>query len=551
MVTNSQVLPSTLKNHDPFYWCQHFVSELASQFSLSYAAFLIEQQDESVSIWLSWSQELGARHYVEGVSLESHQTLSSALVSSVKEKRRWISESTFSGYRMIWPMAEPNWLRLCVPILFDGQILGYFYAEVLSAEDHNVLANALVQSIEMETMALSACVFSVEAKYQTAKTASLLVLQSNQLSAYQRRLDRLHSLIFKLMQVKSTNDLYSQAVALGRNYLEIDRIAIFLVDQEANQMFGTFGTDPEGSLVDRRSFVSALPDHPLVNNALKNKDYMVVKEDAPLYFGREQVGVGWNAMIALWDDVRCLGWIAADNLLSQSPFDEGLRDILKLFGLALSAQISVKRSHEELMQFNQHLEFRVKNRTQELENLNQQLALANQDLIQLSLLDGLTGIANRRAFDEKIIQLSQATKTSKFTPALLILDIDYFKQFNDYYGHLKGDDCLRKISISLNYLAQSTENVTFYRYGGEEFAFLFDDISFSALNTFCSIIHKTIQELRISHEKSALKQVTVSVGGSLWFHSNSMSIKRWITFADKALYRVKHQGRNDSSLYEK
>jgi diguanylate cyclase (GGDEF)-like protein len=529
--------------NDPFQWCQCFVSQLASRFALSYVAFLIEQEDE-LDLWLSWSKERGITHYTEKSSLEFHQTFSSALVFSVKEKQSWISESTHRGYRMIWPMEEAHWLRLCVPIFFDGQILGYLYTELLSADDHVILANMLSQSIEAENVALSACLFSAESKRQAIKTEYLLVQQSNQLSTYHRRLERLHSLIFKLMQVPSLNELYRESVALGCFYLEVDRVAIFLVDQSENQMFGTFGTDPDGNLVDRRCFISALPDHPLVNNALENRDYMVVKEDAPLYFGREQVGIGWNAMIALWDDVQCLGWIAVDNLISQTPFDEDLRGVLKLFGLALSVQISAKRNHETLIQFNQHLECRVKDRTEELEIINRQLALANQDLIQLALLDGLTSVANRRAFNEQICCLFQDAKTHQRNPALLILDIDYFKQFNDHYGHLNGDDCLRKISSSLNNFAQSQENVTFYRYGGEEFAFLFSNISFCALEEFSFLLQAVINNLAICHEKSLFQRVTVSVGGCLWSHSNTVDIKQWITVADKALYRAKSQGRN-------
>lgn len=403
-------------------------------------------------------------------------------------------------------------------------------------QDHGERLCRVLHRVERDLETLSSCLLSAEVvSHYSSKQR-----QSKNLALYQRRLAHLHPLILQLMHCPSLDDLFETTVRLGREYLEIDRIAIFLVDRETNRMQGSYGTDPDGNLVDRRSFISTLPDHPLVNNALANKDYMVVKDHVPLYFGREQVGTGWNAMVSLWDDSACLGWIAADNLMSQSPFDDGLREALKLLGLALSAQMVVKRTHENLVQLNQELEMRVQSRTQALAELNEKLMKANEELASLSQLDGLTGVYNRRAFDENLAKL---WRNREDTVAILLLDVDHFKAYNDASGHLCGDDCLRKIASSLNFLSENHKNVTFYRYGGEEFAFLFSKKTFQSVVKFAHEVRQTLASLSLIHPSSC-SSVTVSMGGQWLSSPDKMTLETAILNADRRLYRVKLQGRD-------
>ena len=161
-----------------------------------------------------------------------------------------------------------------------------------------------------------------------------------------------------------------------------------------------------------------------------------------------------------------------------------------------------------------------------------------------STLDELTGLKNRRDFMTTFQRyLSNYRQTDKFL-CVAILDIDFFKNYNDYYGHPEGDECLRKIGRALKELQ---ENMKIYaaRIGGEEFALLWFEEEYVNVDKFVSLVNKTIDDLGIPHEKSEVaRYVTVSIGIHVTRCGASNDMYALYDLADKALYKAKRDGRH-------
>ena len=191
-----------------------------------------------------------------------------------------------------------------------------------------------------------------------------------------------------------------------------------------------------------------------------------------------------------------------------------------------------------------HETARRKARETELLEVTRQLEAANERLQNLSLLDGLTGIANRRHFDQALLQESRRSKREKTPLSLIMLDIDYFKAFNDTYGHMKGDDCLKTVaSILTKTLKRPGDFLA--RYGGEEFVVVLPNTDDVGAATIAEGLRSNIEMAGIEHIKSFCSDlVTASFGVVTRFPEQADTPEDLILAADRALYRSKHEGRN-------
>lgn len=179
-----------------------------------------------------------------------------------------------------------------------------------------------------------------------------------------------------------------------------------------------------------------------------------------------------------------------------------------------------------------------------LNELNSELQEHKEILSRMSYVDGLTSIANRRRFDECLETEWKRHIRNSLPMALIILDLDYFKQFNDHYGHGAGDDCLIQVARAVAQSARRPSDVV-ARYGGEEFAVLLPETDYPGAMTVASNILDNIQALKIKHEYSAVAQiVTVSIGLALVFPKADFAHKEFIVEADRQLYAAKRAGRN-------
>ena len=221
----------------------------------------------------------------------------------------------------------------------------------------------------------------------------------------------------------------------------------------------------------------------------------------------------------------------------------------------LAKRFSKSIENEEVMtsqlkEVNLHLDSLVKTRTEALNASKrkielQKLALehANQKLQLISLKDPLTGLWNRRYYDDTINKEWLRCLKNKKPISMLLLDVDYFKEYNDFYGHKKGDECLIQIAqAAKNVFKRSSDSVA--RYGGEEFVIIIEANKDEAINT-ANILRKNIENMKIYHQLSSVSPwVTVSIGVTSTIPGNKFSYKEFFLTVDKALYQAKDAGRN-------
>lgn len=172
--------------------------------------------------------------------------------------------------------------------------------------------------------------------------------------------------------------------------------------------------------------------------------------------------------------------------------------------------------------------------------------LAEQQVEKLALVDGLTGLANRRSFDEFIDNEWRRSRRLNHPISLALCDIDFYKRFNDTHGHLAGDDCLRRVGGALNALARRPGDLM-ARYGGEEFAAVYGNADQPTALMLAERIRASIQELGIPHNTATdAGCVTISIGTATLEPAAQLAATpiELIKAADKALYRAKESGRN-------
>ena len=203
------------------------------------------------------------------------------------------------------------------------------------------------------------------------------------------------------------------------------------------------------------------------------------------------------------------------------------------------------RAQEELLtlqqQSNSALEEKVKERTQVLELTMQNLQNANIELSKLSVTDPLTQVYNRRYFDEVFNAESQRASRNLRPLALILVDVDHFKQFNDNYGHLAGDDCLRMVAKALE-IAAARKNDLVARFGGEEFAIVMPETSEQEAFLVAEKLRKAVANLDFICKG---KKVAISASFGIAAMADShITPSGLIAAADKALYQAKHEGRN-------
>ncbi|MEF1288937.1 GGDEF domain-containing protein, partial [Vibrio sp. M260118] len=181
--------------------------------------------------------------------------------------------------------------------------------------------------------------------------------------------------------------------------------------------------------------------------------------------------------------------------------------------------------------------------------VEQKLEEANQELERLSFIDGLTQISNRRRFDEQLETLWYLHVREQQPLTVMLSDIDYFKGYNDRYGHLCGDEALIKVAQAFqNVLTRSSDCVA--RYGGEEFGFILPNTTLEGANLVAEKIHSEVRKLAIAHDASDVsKYVTVSIGLVSIVPRRLDNSESIVALADSALYQAKANGRNQTCVH--
>lgn len=218
---------------------------------------------------------------------------------------------------------------------------------------------------------------------------------------------------------------------------------------------------------------------------------------------------------------------------------------------ALKQAQKIRSAREEALKLeaetNERLEQMVQERTLELEITLRELHEANQKLTEQSTIDSLTGVKNRSAFDKRLLAESRISRRQETPIALLMLDIDRFKSINDHFGHLAGDQALKKIAQTLQqHLKRPTDLVS--RFGGEEFAIILPNTTAEGALKVAEGIRDAVTSIDLEWEGKPIP-LTISIGVSADIMASEQHSTELLEQADKALYQAKNNGRNQVKLY--
>ena len=264
------------------------------------------------------------------------------------------------------------------------------------------------------------------------------------------------------------------------------------------------------------------------------------------------VGMAWSSQKPVWIDDLSIGveneskFIGADQALAV-----GIHGVL---GVPVSCQQSLmaillffRKEPLTIKKDILHLVMAVADQLGSLIQRRQaedQLRQLNLELKRLANLDGLTQVANRRRFDDYLAQEWKRSLREEQYLSLILCDVDYFKAYNDSYGHLAGDECLQKVAQTMsNYVKRPADLVA--RYGGEEFVVVLPNTPAKGAQQVAATLKHQLEELQLPHAQSLVKPyVTMSLGVASVIPRSNLSLEDLIACADVALYEAKRQGRN-------
>jgi diguanylate cyclase (GGDEF)-like protein len=170
-------------------------------------------------------------------------------------------------------------------------------------------------------------------------------------------------------------------------------------------------------------------------------------------------------------------------------------------------------------------------------------------IAEMAARDGLTGLKNRRAFDEHLTRTWQQALRDRRQLALMMIDVDYFKKFNDRYGHQAGDEALQRIAAVVDSFAKRPLDLA-ARYGGEELALVLFDVSREHAERIAELLRASVQNLQIPHSDHAAGVATISLGVAIVHPTLERSPEGVVQLADEALYAAKREGRNRGRIFE-
>lgn len=232
------------------------------------------------------------------------------------------------------------------------------------------------------------------------------------------------------------------------------------------------------------------------------------------------------------DKVRAFEAGGADYVSKPFQFDEVLARI--------EHQLAIGRLQRSLQARNEELA----SKNAELLEISQMLELANRQLVRLSTTDALTGIANRRRFHEVLDHEWQCCQREDELISLLMIDIDSFKEYNDSYGHTKGDECLAAVAAAVRDALDRPDQFV-ARYGGEELVVVLPRTGAEGAITLAGHLCRSVRARAIPHERSVVRPVvTISVGAATMRPGADHTPEALVVAADSALYRAKSEGRD-------
>jgi diguanylate cyclase (GGDEF)-like protein len=250
------------------------------------------------------------------------------------------------------------------------------------------------------------------------------------------------------------------------------------------------------------------------------------------------IGVAYLQLIGIGIFVLLVTWFGGEQLIVR-PIRSLVRTVARFGRGDLNARANRQRWAAEF----EPLAAAFDDMAHKLAVREEELRIANQHLEELASLDGLTGLANRRGFDRELARAWQDARDRRAPLALMMIDIDHFKLYNDRYGHVAGDTCLRAVGETLS-LVTLEEAVLVARYGGEEFALLLPGLDLARAAALAEEARKSIEDLLITHAEAPCGLVSISIGVESLVPDNDGAAADLVEAADNALYTAKRNGRN-------
>ena len=248
---------------------------------------------------------------------------------------------------------------------------------------------------------------------------------------------------------------------------------------------------------------------------------------------QQALGVG-NGLLSSYrmDNALVQGLVVLAGALAYQEVRQRQTHMRELRGLLQEQNLALEKARQAEID----LESQVSQRTQEL-------AMAARRLEALSTVDGMTGVANRRRFDETLqVEWGRATR-DKRPLSVALIDVDWFKSYNDRYGHPAGDACLRQLARVFEAGVMRSGDLI-ARYGGEEFVLIAPDTDLNGIHTIARYLCQEVFALALEHEDSPYGRVSVSIGVATAYPHQGSKPLQLVQQADAALYRAKQQGRH-------
>ena len=251
-----------------------------------------------------------------------------------------------------------------------------------------------------------------------------------------------------------------------------------------------------------------------------------------------EIGVGYLQLAFIGIFVLIVMWFGGEQLIVRP-----IRSLARTLARFGRGELQVRASRERWVAEFEPLAAAFDDMADKLAAREEELRIANQHLEELASLDGLTGLANRRGFDREIEHAWRRAGERREAVALMMIDIDHFKLYNDRYGHVAGDTCLRAVGETLS-LVTLESAVMVARYGGEEFALLLPGLDLDRAAALAEEARQSIEDLMITHAEAPCGLVTISIGVESLVPGPGQPASDLLEAADNALYAAKRNGRN-------
>ena len=331
--------------------------------------------------------------------------------------------------------------------------------------------------------------------------------------------------------------------------MELNQAGIFLFTEKNNLLSELCIEDPSGHLVYKK-FVNAVPDDleqfkGLIASNVDDTIHVLTKSG---YIDKFKFQKNYSVFILLKDHEFNLGFVILE--YTQKVFlDDTYKDILFWLSDLIRTCLILKRSESEAEDYAANLKNVMTKRIDDYYPKIETLKKENGILSEQSLLDPLTNLANRRYLDKTSQREIENAKRHHYPLTLMVIDVDYFKKYNDLYGHDYGDVCLQKVAEIL--VGSERRKGSFIaRFGGEEFVILLVQQREQDAAVLAENIKQNLEQAAIEHKGSEVdKYLTVSIGYASTEELEEYDWSVLFQHADQALYTAKHKGRNQALSY--